>query len=55
MVRWMSVTSGSSFGSIPLNVMNASPLSVLISALPRMAGAAPVTPGTFSSFATSAW
>ena len=51
----MSVTPGSSAGSIPLRVMKALPVSLLTIALPRMAGAAPVTPGMPARRRTSAW
>ena len=40
---------------MPFSVMNASPRPELISALPMMAGAAPITPGTLRSAAASAW
>ena len=50
----MSVTPLSSSGSMPLTVMKPSPRSLVTSALPRMAGAAPATPGNSFIFATSA-
>ena len=39
---------------MPFSVMNASPRPELMRALPMMAGAAPVTPGTLRSAADSA-
>ena len=50
----ISVTSGSSAGSMPLMVMNACWSPWLTSALPISAGAAPSTSGTCRSRATSA-
>ena len=38
-----------------LELMNASPRAAVTSALPRIAGAAPMTCGTCRSFAASAW
>jgi hypothetical protein len=55
MARRMSVTVGSSVGSIPLSVMNAcSPRALVTSALPSTPGAAPMTCGTLSIFWISA-
>ena len=51
--RPRSVTSGSSAGSMPLSVTNASPRSVRSNALPRTAGAAPTTPSMARNLATS--
>ena len=53
--RPMSVTVGSSAGSIPFTVMNCSLRAAEMSALPLIAGAAPTTCGTFSSLSTSTW
>jgi hypothetical protein len=53
--RATSVTPGSRAGSIPFNVMNASPRLVLMRAFPMIAGAAPVTWGTVRNAADSAW
>ena len=49
-----SVTCCSRSGSIPLTLMNASPLRVVASALPRMDGAAATTRGKAASLRASA-
>ena len=54
MAAVMSVTAVSSAGSTPLMLMNASPWGPETRALPGMAGAAPITPGTVRRAAASA-
>ena len=49
-----SVTLGSIAESMPLKVMNSWAVGLVISALPMMTGAAPVTPSIVLSLAVSA-
>ncbi len=49
----IAVTVGSSAGSIPFTLMNACESPAVTSALPKMVGAAPTTPGTCRSFSAS--
>ncbi len=49
----IAVTCGSSAGSMPLRLMNAWSPAAETSALPRMAGAAPITCGTRRSCSAS--